>query len=115
MRGARPACARLTEDIKGMSQRLTHTCRGPPKGGRRRSKVGVPATCPAGAHGRVSVSATPAETAAARAGPGRATDELQEVLVGRGREDVFLEQNSSRGAGRSHSDVLTVRVRDSGV
>lgn len=46
---------------------------------------------------------------------GRATDELQEVLVGRGREDVFLEQNSSRGAGRSHSDVLTVRVRDSGV
>lgn len=51
MRGARPACARLTEDIKGMSQRLTHTCRGPPKGGRRRSKVGVPATCPAGAHG----------------------------------------------------------------
>lgn len=50
-----------------------------------------------------------------RAGPGRATDELQEVLVERGREDVFLEQNSSRGAGRSHSDVLTVRVRDSGV
>lgn len=75
--------------------------------------MGVPATCPAGAHG--GSRSRRRRRKRRPLGPGRATDELQEVLVGRGREDVFLEQNSSRGAGRSHSDVLTVRVRDSGV
>lgn len=78
--------------------------------------MGMPETCPARST-RAGLGLGDTRRKRRPHGPGRAgpTDELQEVLVERGREDMFLEQNSSRGAGRSHSDVLTVRVRDSGV